>query len=536
MRKLLFLFIIFSPCFLYAQKHSLKEFSEYNYEQLNAKLNSQKSILKSLEDKKDSNNIGEALWLMGTIHQAIGNKASDEQIQTAEIIATRKSNLDKAISFFENSNQICEITGDIKHLKANYACLSQIYKSLGQIGDFTSYQKKIIELKNPLKNGKTARLETNRKNFELRQGLAKLNKEKNELLEKKDQQAKIQQENVKRQLSLAEKKRIEDSLRIISTKSALDNQKLITNEKEKKLTVAEERNKFLDSVNKLTLEQSELQSRIKDQEIELNKKSNDLLSKENELQKDTLAHQQKANYFFVGGIVALLLFIFLLLRNFKAQKKFTKDLKAEKKRSEDLLLNILPAEVAEELMQKGFADAKQFDNVSVLFTDFVSFTKVAENMSPKELVGELHVCFKAFDGILTKYHVEKIKTIGDAYMAVAGLPVANRNHALDRVMAARELRDYMVQRQEELGEHTFGIRLGINSGNVVAGIVGLRKFSYDIWGDTVNTAARMEQNSEPGKINISQSTYELIKDEIECTYRGEISAKNKGQMKMYFIE
>lgn len=536
MRKLLFLFIVFSPCFLYAQKHSLKEFSEYSYEQLNSKLNSQKSILKSLEDKKDSNSIGEALWLMGTIHQAIGNKASDEQIQTAEIIETRKANLEKAISYFENSNQISEITGDIKQLKANYASLSQIYMSLGNIKDFTTSKTKIGFSINPFKNGRSSKLESNRKEYELRQREAKLNKEKNELLEKKDQQAKIQQENAKRQLSLAEKKRIDDSLRLISTKSALDNQKLITNEKEKKLTVAEERNKFLDSVNNLTLAQSALQNRIKDQEIELNKKNNDLLLKENEYQKETLASQRIATYIYATGIVALLLFIFLLLRNFKAQKKFTKDLKAEKKRSEDLLLNILPAEVAEELMQKGFADAKQFDNVSVLFTDFVSFTKVAESMSPKELVGELHVCFKAFDGILSKYHVEKIKTIGDAYMAVAGLPVANRNHALDMVMAAREIRDYMVQRQEELGDHTFGIRLGINSGNVVAGIVGLRKFSYDIWGDTVNTAARMEQNSEPGKINISQTTYELIKDEINCTYRGEITAKNKGQMKMYFVE
>ncbi len=536
MRKIFFLITLLFPCFLYAQKHSLKEFSEYSYEQLNAKLNSQKTILKSLEDKKDSNNIGEALWRMGMIHQAIGNKANDEQTQTSDIIVTRKANLDKAISYFENSNQISEIIGDAKQLKSNYRSIFQVYKSLGKLSEMTATQKKLVEINNPFKNGRSSRLESNRKEYELRQHEVKLNNEKNELLEKKDQQAKIQQENARKQLSLAEKKRLEDSLRIISAKTALDNQKQISAEKTKKLTVAEERNKFLDSVNKLTLEQNALQLKLNNQEIEINKKNNDLLVKKGEQQTELLERQRIVTYIYVSGIVALLLFIFMLLRNFKAQKKFTKDLKAEKKRSEDLLLNILPAEVAEELMQKGFADAKQFDNVSVLFTDFVSFTKVAESMSPKELVGELHVCFKAFDGILTKYHVEKIKTIGDAYMAVAGLPVANRNHALDMVMAAREIRDYMIKRQEELGEHTFGIRLGINSGNVVAGIVGLRKFSYDIWGDTVTTAARMEQNSEPGKINISQTTYELINNDITCIYRGEITAKNKGQMKMYFVE
>jgi len=171
----------------------------------------------------------------------------------------------------------------------------------------------------------------------------------------------------------------------------------------------------------------------------------------------------------------------------------------------------------------------------VLFTDFVRFTQVSERLSPKELVNELHVCFKAFDGIIGKYNIEKIKTIGDAYLAVCGLPKADPKHAENIVNAAKEIQAFMKERHAQLGDNTFQIRLGVHSGSVVAGIVGVKKFAYDIWGDTVNTAARMEQNSEAGKINISHTTYELIKDKFTCEYRGEIEAKNKGALKMYFV-
>jgi adenylate cyclase len=220
------------------------------------------------------------------------------------------------------------------------------------------------------------------------------------------------------------------------------------------------------------------------------------------------------------------------------------ELKKEKDRSDSLLLNILPAEVAEELKEKGTADAKHFDNVTVLFTDFKSFTTVSERLTPQQLVDELHTCFSAFDEICGKYNIEKIKTVGDAYLAVSGLPLANPNHAEEMIKAAIEIRDFMLTRKRlvavkapfgGLGADTFEVRIGIHSGSVVAGIVGVKKFAYDIWGDTVNTAARMEQNSEAGKINISQSTYELVKDKFKCEYRGEIEAKNKGKLKMYFL-
>ena len=157
-------------------------------------------------------------------------------------------------------------------------------------------------------------------------------------------------------------------------------------------------------------------------------------------------------------------------------------------------------------------------------------------MSPRELVNELDHCFKAFDEICSRYGIEKIKTIGDAYMAVCGLPVAVEDHAAQTVHAALEIRNYIASRKKQFPDTSFRIRIGVHSGSVVAGIVGVKKFAYDIWGDTVNTAARMEQSGEPGMVNISGTTYELIKDKFQCNFRGQITAKNKGPMDMYFVE
>jgi len=206
-----------------------------------------------------------------------------------------------------------------------------------------------------------------------------------------------------------------------------------------------------------------------------------------------------------------------------------------KKKSDELLLNILPEEAAEELKANGYYEPRLFDDVSVLFTDFKNFTTYSERLSARELVNELNVCFKAFDEITAKYNIEKIKTIGDAYLAASGLPTANINHAEDIIKAAMEIRDFMKNRRTELGDDIWEIRIGIHSGSVVAGIVGAKKYLYDIWGDAVNTAARMEQNSEAGKINISEVTYHLVIDKFNFEYRGEIEAKNKGKMKMYFV-
>lgn len=213
----------------------------------------------------------------------------------------------------------------------------------------------------------------------------------------------------------------------------------------------------------------------------------------------------------------------------------TQEIIEEKKKSDELLLNILPSEIAEELKLKGESKAHKYDEVSVLFTDFVNFTKISEELGVDELLNELNINFTAFDRIMEKHGLEKIKTIGDAYLAVSGLPLANPNHAQNTVSAALDILAFVEERKKQV-PYGLDIRIGINSGSLIAGIVGVKKFAYDIWGDTVNTAARMEQCSEAGKINISINTYELVKHNFICTYRGKIDAKNKGEMDMYFIE
>jgi class 3 adenylate cyclase len=209
----------------------------------------------------------------------------------------------------------------------------------------------------------------------------------------------------------------------------------------------------------------------------------------------------------------------------------------EKKRSESLLLNILPAETAQELKLNGKVNAVKFDEVTVLFSDFVEFSKYAEHTDPEQLVKSIDFYFKAFDEITTKYGLEKIKTIGDAYMCAGGLPTVNKTHTSNVILAAKEMIELVnaAFQAKDNGLHHFEIRIGIHTGPVVAGIVGIKKWQYDIWGDTVNIASRMESNSVPGKINLSETTYNQIKEQFPCEYRGEIEVKHRGFLKMYFL-
>ncbi|MBK8395616.1 MAG: adenylate/guanylate cyclase domain-containing protein [Leptospiraceae bacterium] len=216
-----------------------------------------------------------------------------------------------------------------------------------------------------------------------------------------------------------------------------------------------------------------------------------------------------------------------------------KESEVERQKSEKLLLNILPKDVAKELKEKGFAEPVLFENVSVMFTDFKGFTTIAEGLSPKKLVEELDQCFSYFDALMERYHLEKLKTIGDSYMCAGGIPNKNTTHAIDCVLAALEIQSIMQQMKElkeMAGLPYWELRLGIHSGSLVAGVIGEKKFAYDVWGDTVNTASRMESSGTPGKINISGSTYEFVKDFFECEYRGKVKAKNKGDVDMYYVE
>ncbi|MBK7939315.1 MAG: hypothetical protein IPJ82_20520 [Lewinellaceae bacterium] len=250
--------------------------------------------------------------------------------------------------------------------------------------------------------------------------------------------------------------------------------------------------------------------------------------------------------FYIAAIAALLMLAFGALYSFVRARQNAKVLEGknevireEQQRSENLLLNILPSLVAEELKKKGHTNAQYYEDVSVLFADFVGFSKIAEQLKPQQLVTELDTAFRAFDEIIAKHDLEKIKTIGDAYMCAGGISNGAGSQMRDMVGAARDMQQWLAvwntERQRQ-GLPRFDARIGIHRGPVVAGVVGSKKFAFDIWGDTVNIAARVEQAGEGGKINISGNAYEVVKNFIPCKYRGKIAAKNKGEIDMYYVE
>lgn len=265
-----------------------------------------------------------------------------------------------------------------------------------------------------------------------------------------------------------------------------------------------------ESSKQITEMQTKYETEKKEQQITL-------LNKDKELQEAQLNRQKIVIWSVVCGLAVVLMLSVFIYR--------------ERRKSEKLLLNILPAETARELKASGKAKARHYESVTVMFTDFKGFTTIAEKLSAEELVSELDHLFKKFDEIISKYNIEKIKTIGDAYMCASGIPTPNMNHAEEILKAGIEIQNWMSSQN-----NGWSLRMGIHTGSVTAGVVGDKKFAYDIWGDTVNTASRMESSGEPGKINISGPTQELIKDKFNCTYRGKLPAKNKEDMEMYFVE
>ncbi len=198
---------------------------------------------------------------------------------------------------------------------------------------------------------------------------------------------------------------------------------------------------------------------------------------------------------------------------------------------DNLLLNILPSKVADDLQEHGYTVPEEFDNVTVMFSDIVNFTDISSNMQPADLINELNEMFTVFDEIMEKNGCERIKTIGDAYLAVCGMPESNIKHAENMVKSAKEIISYLESRNG-----SWKVRIGINTGKVVGGVVGTKKYIYDVFGDTINTASRMETTSEKMRINISQSTYDLVKNSYSCIGRGSFNVKGKGLTKMYYVE
>ena len=267
----------------------------------------------------------------------------------------------------------------------------------------------------------------------------------------------------------------------------------------------------------------------------------DMDKKETEIkvQDVTIQRQKILNYAAAITGFLLILLVIGMYNRYIYTRKTNKIIKDERDRSKELLLNILPEETARELEIHGHAKTHFYENVTVLFTDFKGFSTIAGKLSPQDLVAELNDYFVAFDEIVGQHNLEKIKTIGDAYMCAGGIPTINTTHPHEAVAAGIAMQKFIRMRNKvlkEKGLEGWELRVGIHSGPVVAGVVGKKKYAYDIWGDTVNVASRMESNGEPGKVNISASTYSQVKDLYACMHRGKIAAKNIGEIDMYFID
>lgn len=214
-------------------------------------------------------------------------------------------------------------------------------------------------------------------------------------------------------------------------------------------------------------------------------------------------------------------------------------LEKEKKTANDLLLNVLPEYVAKELQEKGLVTPRHFPIATVLFADLVNFSSLSKGMTPSEMVDELNTLFVGFDEILERNNMEKIKTIGDGYMAAGGIPIQNSTNPVDAVSSGLEMCEFLKKIKEANANSrkpVWDIRIGIHTGDLIAGVIGKSKFVYDIWGIAVNTASRMESAGEPGKVNISGITYQLVKEKFNCIPRGKLEVKNMGKMDMYFVE
>jgi adenylate cyclase len=426
-------------------------------------------------------------------------------------------NVDSSFYYLTKAYHLAVNLKDVQFQANAMEKLSTLYRQKMQMDSAYTTYRRFVELQGTLENSRKLRDITQ---LTLKYQFAKKEdslvtvqlKIDNELKEKSLLATRQQQELERRQarLLLAEKQKQIQHLAWLESQSSLRAEQATRKVNEKQIGL-------------LAKEKEVQQAQLKLQTADL------------QIKEAAIRRQKILTYFYISGIVFLLLTAFFILRNYINQRRSNRIIEAERQKSDGLLLNILPVEVAQELKDSGESNARYYEDVTVIFTDFVGFTKIAESLTPQQLVSELNTCFTAFDQIAGKYGIEKIKTIGDAYMAVAGLPTPREDHADVALLVAREFLT-CIEGLKQQAMYPFEVRVGVHSGPVVAGIVGKQKFAYDVWGDTVNIASRMESSGVAGKINISGSTYKRLTSDTSCTYRGKIDAKNKGVMDMYLVD
>lgn len=471
-----------------------------------------------------------------------------------------------ALSYNEAAIKEADKTKDMHVMSDAYLSASNIYQQLYEYDKALDFYKKHLALKDSLERVELtelkemenihAFLDDTENNFrqnqiesELKQATleqAELQSQKYKLEAEQEKQAR-ERERQQQQIALLEKDKVakEYSIRAAQLEAERVRQDLILATQNNLALKREQEIEALRQKQQLDSLDAVRRQEEQQQRIALMKSQQEIALKEQEQAE----FKKRINSWAALGFVILALITGSWLYGKKLNRELAdqnvkietqnKEIISERNRAEGLLLNILPAAIAYELKEKGAATPKHYDAVSVLFTDFEGFTAIAATMPPEEVVKELNECFMKFDEIAEKYHLEKIKTIGDSYMCAGGLPVKNSTHPFDAVSAGKEILAYIDQRNKLLqaqGKKPWPIRIGIHTGELVAGVVGKRKFAYDIWGDTVNVASRMETNSESGHINISEATYKLVNEKFHCHYRGELEVKNKGKMGMYTVD
>lgn len=514
---------------------------------LNESINYALKALDLFEDSGDSMRIAKIYNNLGARYSDMeqNDKALDFYFKAAEINASRNDQYrlahnfgnigliyyniledEKALNYFKKSLDLQDTVNNRMDYSIALHNLSLVYNRLGQYDTALIYEFKALNISNAL-NDELGRIASQNGLAAIYDNMGYTRKALDYLLLSEDMAEKLGARYYL--INIYEKIAIQYAELKIYDKAFEYNQKYSS---------------LKDSI--LTLEKDQALGKIEQYQEEKTEKEIEVLTLESELQKTNIKRQKLLrNSIAVVGILLLVLAAGLFHR-YRYVRKTRNELEVkneiihkEKERSDELLLNILPEETAQELKTEGRSNARYYELVSVMFTDFKGFTAMAEKLSPQELVNEIDHCYKNFDQIISKYKVEKIKTIGDAYMCAGGLPAANTTNPLDVVRAALDIQRFMEDLKESKTAENrpfFELRIGIHTGPVVAGIVGIKKFQYDIWGDTVNIASRMESSGAVGKVNISLDTYEKVKDHFRCIPRGKISAKGKGEIEMFFVE
>lgn len=463
----------------------------------NNNLSASSAYLIALVYERDRNKRNTEVWLKSATQYAKAAGDADMIIKSVDKrskLATKERNYRRAYEINQEA----------------FSYFSQSGTSMGDLEKKFEMQKKALERSKVDLQKQKDQLEFNIRNLRLE--MEQVDQDKNQLVAQQRQLLKVNEE---KESEISEKEK-----ELLS----------IAKEKEKAERTAEKR---AEEIDKLSEEAAKTELVIQEKENAVIKA--ELIATESE-------NLRNLSIATAGGIFLMALLFYSRYRakrkaNLSLEEK-NKIIEDERQRSDELLLNILPQSIAEELKTSGKARARRFDEATVLFTDFKNFTRISELLSPEELVEELDKCFKAFDFIIGQYpDIEKIKTIGDAYMCASGL-TDRRVMPNSLVKAALEMQEFLDEQKQErmrIGKPYFEARIGIHTGPVVAGVVGVKKFAYDIWGDTVNTASRVESNSQPGRVNISETTYNLVRYKFECEYRGKVEAKNKGQIDMYYV-